>query len=640
MSEELHFKTQNIKELVELQPLQCVLVSTKELDDAWNEAIRKWHYLGYKKMIGQRIKYLIYSENMLLSAISFNRSSLRVGVRDEWLGWDETTRRRLSHHVVNNNRFLIMPWIRIKNLASHILSIVLKCLVEDWQRIYGVTPYAVETFVDISRYSGISYKAANWHYLGQTRGFGKVGKAFVYHGEPKGVYIYLLSPNLLKEIGRSCPQHSLSNPKHVRLWQMILSRPDWHSELFEEVGLNEDTVLEIGDYFITFLDHFEDSFSRQAQKRNAEVYIKGLLSDLERKSIEPIALEYLDPKGVRTLQQFLVDSPWDDTTMKHLYQERALSGIADEDAMLTMDGSDNPKKGKDSAGVARQYCGRLGKVDNCQAGVFIGYSSKKGYGLLDSALYLPEKWFEGEYREKWEKCDIPEDTIFRTKTELTLEMINNLDEQHGLPFKWAGGDAAFGSHDFRKKLPSHLYFFGDVRSDQLIFLTKPEWQLPDSSGNKGSNTSKLIPTVEPIQVKNVALDESIPWQTVSLGEGSKGTVWAQVKVLRVHKHFDSEDDGEAWLYIRKHANGEVRYAIVDAPADIEIAELHRAAILRWPIEQSFQECKSYLGMADYETRSYLGWHRHMLLVMVAFQFVLEIRRMFEKKTNQEKANRF
>ncbi|MGG2198137.1 MULTISPECIES: Druantia anti-phage system protein DruA [Paenibacillus] len=164
--------------------------------------VRTWHYLGYESMIGPRLKYQVLYLDMPIAAISFNRASLRVGVRDQWLGWDDDGKHKLLSHVVNNNRFLILPWVRIKNLASHVLSQSLRLLQNDWPRLHGVTPYAVEMFVDFTRYPGTCYKAANWRYVSETRGFGKVGKRFVYHGNRKGVFLYLLGRKLPKFIAQ------------------------------------------------------------------------------------------------------------------------------------------------------------------------------------------------------------------------------------------------------------------------------------------------------------------------------------------------------------------------------------------------------------------------------------------------------
>jgi SRSO17 transposase len=413
---------------------------------------------------------------------------------------------------------------------------------------------------------------------------------------------------------------------------MMLSKPDWSKDLFAEAGLNEESVAALGSRLGDYLDYYGACFPWSAQQRNAETYIKGLLSDLDRKSVEPIALRYLDEKAVRTLQQFQKDAPWDDAQMKRLYQARVLNTFSDPEGMLTIDGSDFVKKGTHSAGVARQYCGRLGKVENCQAGVFIGYAGKDGYGLLDCALYLPKAWFDEAHNDRRQKCDIPEDAAFRTKPQLALDMIAQIQSHHALPFRWVGCDSAFGCDaTFRASLPESTYFFADIRSNQCVFLVRPEWSIPERTSNRGRVPSVARASEEPKPVSAVGADESIPWEEVIM-EGSKGPVYAQVKCCRVIECVDGIDGEELWLYIRKYENGDIKYAFSNAPEDMENRILHSCATLRWPIEQCFQECKGYLGMSDYETRSFTAWHRHVLLVMVAFLFVLEVRQLFVKKT--------
>lgn len=621
-----------------LQPLSLLLVNGTEDEEVWNCMVRTWHYLGYQKMIGQRLKYLVLSQGMPIAAISFNRASFHIGARDTWLGWTEEGRRNLLSHVVNNNRFLIAPWIRVKNLASHILSLSLRRMEVDWLRLYGVKPYLVETFVDFNRYQGTCYKAANWHYAGETRGFSKVGKAFVYHGHRKGVFLYLLDRRLLERVSQFPvivpPPRPNPKPERVRSWDMMLGQPDWSPELFAAIGLNERTVAELSTQLGRYLNTYSSCYTNAAQQKNGETYIKGLLSDLDRKSIEPIALRYEDENAVRTLQMFLKDSPWDEQQMKQFYQSRVCTMANDPFGMITVDGSDFPKKGTHSAGVSRQYCGRLGKVESCQAGVFIGYSGSNGYGLLDSRLYLPKVWFDDKHRVLWPKCDIPEDTAFLTKPELALEMIREAVGDHEFGFKWVGCDGAFGSDPaFRKGLPEHVLFFADVHSNQRIYRECPTWSLPEWTG-RGRRPTKRAPSSPAVAVATVAEDDTLPWEEVRLMEGAKGPVHTLVKCCRVVEVQDDRDGEELWLYIRKYEDGRIKYALCNAPADTDIHELHHAAMLRWPIEQSFQECKGFLGMSHYETRSYKGWHRHMLLVMVAHLFVLEVRHQFKKKTTK------
>jgi len=619
--------------LKDFRPLTFILVNGKPEEELWDEVVRTWHYLGYKKMIGPRVKYLVLTGDNPIAAISFNRASLHVGVRDKWLGWNEEGRRMLLCHVVSNNRFLICPWVHIKNLASHVLSQALRLLQTDWRRLYDIEPYAVETFIDFSRNKGTCYKAANWQYLGTTRGFGKVGNAFVYHGNHKGVFAYVLNRKIFHSIARY-PRPPDPTIEARRVVDMMLSEPGWSPNLFAEVGLTEEAVAGLGQKLSEYMDYFRPCFSRMSQLRNAKLYIKGLLSNINRKNVERMTLKYQEGRAVRPMQEFQRAAPWDDAELKRLHIDRVVEKLGDPDGMMTIDGTDFPKKGKHSAGVAPQYCGRLGKTANCQASVFIGYTSKKGYALVTGRLYLPECWHEDGHQALREQCEIPGRVGFRTKPQLALDMLSELEKHHQLPYKWIGCDAAFGCDGgFRDSLPDGAYFFADIRSNQRIFPTRPKWLPQERKGTRGRAPTKLVPDVVAISASDVAADESIPWQEVIMAKGSKGPIRATIKYCRIIEYMDGYDGDELWLYIRKHENNELRYALSNAPGDIDVSELHTASSLRWPIEQCFQECKSELGMGQYETRSYIGWHRHMLFVMIAHLFVFEVRCLFQKKND-------
>ena len=382
----------------DLPAITIVNVSHTRKEATWDYMVRAYHYLGYQKMIGPRIKYLIYADERPIAALSYNRASLSIGTREEYVGWDSEQKRQLLPHVVNNNRFLILPWVKVKNLASHILSLSLKQLKVDWPAIYGYMPYMVETFVDLNRNKGVCYRAANWVYLGQTKGFGKVGKAFVYHGNPKGVYIYVLNKGFSRIIKENTASRRTLKTANREALMMMLQTPDWNPAILEEAGITVESVGTLADKLLSFIEQFKECFSRKKQYKHAACYIKGLLSDLDRKSIEPIALRYAgSEKEVRNMQYFLPHGAWDETSMLAIYQSlmaEAADGLEpDPDGMLTLDGSCMPKKGTESVGVARQYCGRLGKTDNCQEGVFVGYTCRNVYGLLNARLYMPQKWF-------------------------------------------------------------------------------------------------------------------------------------------------------------------------------------------------------------------------------------------------------
>lgn len=164
----------------------------------WEYLVRRYHYLGYKGVMGRFLKYLIYLEDTPVALTGFSGASLRVRCRDEFIGWDEVTRRSNLKHIVNNFRFLILPWARVKYLASHILSKNIALLVRDWKEQYNVEVYLVETFVERGRFEGTSYRASNWHFVGTTRGYGKTKTSYTNHGIIKDVYLYPVCRDFLR----------------------------------------------------------------------------------------------------------------------------------------------------------------------------------------------------------------------------------------------------------------------------------------------------------------------------------------------------------------------------------------------------------------------------------------------------------
>ena len=175
--------------LAELQPITIEVVNKTEAEQLWDGFIRQHHYLGFNTMIGQYIKYLVWSEDRPLAALSFNRAALRVGVRDNYIGWNEEGRKKYLKFVVSNHRYLILPWVKVKNLASHILGLCLRRLKGDWCQFYNCEPLLVETFVNSDQYWGTCYLASNWVYVGETKGFGKQGNKFEFHGQKKKVFL-------------------------------------------------------------------------------------------------------------------------------------------------------------------------------------------------------------------------------------------------------------------------------------------------------------------------------------------------------------------------------------------------------------------------------------------------------------------
>ena len=164
----------------------------------WEYLIDKYHYLGYKRPVGASVKYIVYSDERLAGCIGFATAVLKLNLRDKWIGWTVEQKQKNLHLVINNVRFLILPWVRVKNLASRILSMATRQVQKDWESLYGCRPVLVETFVDIGKFIGTSYKASNWIYLGRTKGEGRCGMNYFVHNQPKDVYAYPLAKDYLR----------------------------------------------------------------------------------------------------------------------------------------------------------------------------------------------------------------------------------------------------------------------------------------------------------------------------------------------------------------------------------------------------------------------------------------------------------
>ena len=609
-------------------PVRLHKVDETKWEAFWNELVREHHYLGYKGQMGARIKYVITLGKQIVGAISFCSAAYRLGPRDEYIGWSEEVRLSKLPHLLTNNRFLILPWIRIHNLASHILSKSLRQLREDWEKQYEVTPYMIETFVDREKYLGTCYIAANWTYLGVTKGYGRRGSTFEYHGQVKDIYVYIMNQSFAREFRPDLKR--LRNGRE-EIEAMINGTPIWHPTILKAMGIVGDFTKQIRQHFA---QHIEKYMSYLGNKQNRAHFIameKGFLSDLERKSIEPIAIAYEGSENVRNLTNFMGTSKWDEEGMHGEYRKDISGQLAHENGMITLDETGFPKKGRNSVGVARQYCGRTGKTDNCQVGVMAGYVSPLGYGLIDYELYMPGKWFEDSHANLRKRCGVPASLKFQTKNQIATDMILKAADSGLFPAKYVGVDSAYGSDSkFLNSLPEGMVYFADVKKDQMVFVGRPKMSVPPYSG-KGRKPRIEAPEFPPRMVKEIAEDANLPWNDVVLGIGAKGPIITNDKYLRVVEVRDGIPGKDIWLYIRKLSDGSIKYALCNESVDATAEDLRRPALMRWSIEQSFNECKDYLGMDHYESRSWIGWRRHMLLCLIAHLFTIKLRMEYSCK---------
>ncbi len=625
-------------------PLTVQVASQSPLEPLWDQLVRGYHYLGYQKLLGHRLKYLACLQDRPVAALAFSAPARALRVRDQWIGWSAVQRKAHLDRVVNNSRFLILPWVTVKNLASQVLARTLARLPQDWAARFGTHLWLVETFVDPARFRGTCYRAANWHALGQTSGHGKQGPGYVYHGAIKEVYAYVLTPRFRHWLGcrqqpyrpSHRPPPSLAKGEDLH---MILRYAGWSPDLVPGMTLTEPEVAGLADALVAFHAQFHACFGRIEHRRLGLAYLSGLLSNQTAKSVEPIALAFLDADAVRPLQRFMKAYGWDDAAMAATHQALLAATLAAPDGMLTVDSCEFPKKGTESVGVARQYCGARGKVENCQSGVFVGYASDQGYGLVASRLYLPEQWFAPEQAQRRKDTGVPTELTFQTKPQIARALVARIAQTHLFPATWLGCDAVFGADwTFLDAVPPGTAYFASVRATTPVFLTRPRVSVPRYRGRGRKPTKPRVTRGRVQTVGTIAQSPSCPWTPVVLAEGAKGPIRAEVACLRVTPAVGGLPRATpVWLFLRRLEDGQIKYAFSNAPADTPLAALCRAATLRWPIEQCFQDGKSQVGMDHYEHRSWPAWHRHMLYVFLALHFLLRLRLRFKKNTGLDAA---
>jgi SRSO17 transposase len=377
----------------------------------------------------------------------------------------------------------------------------------------------------------------------------------------------------------------------------------------------------------------------ESRQERMDAYLRGLLLDAEStKTAESIALKvHGDPSQVRMTQVFLGQSPWPDEPLRAELVLWVDQEIGSAQGTLIVDESGFPKWGDKSVGVARQYCGATGKIDNCQMGVFLAYASTAGHTLLDERLYLTEEWARDAKRRQ--EAGVPEGVVFRTKPELALELIRCVGPKvrHG----WVTFDEGYG------KDPGFLSgleelderYIGEVPKSCRVWLQRPRVTEP-KPGRSGRPRQKARvgarqPKPQTVEEIAAALPSSA-WKRLRFREGSQGTQQAHFARVRVVAERDDLPGPDLWLVIERSCDQApyLKYYLSNAAPNCPLLEMVQAGHNRWPVEDCFLRGKQEVGLDDYEVRGWRGWHHHMTLTMLALWFlVLQKRRLGEKNRN-------
>jgi SRSO17 transposase len=397
-----------------------------------------------------------------------------------------------------------------------------------------------------------------------------------------------------------------------------------------ECNLLPGDVEQLVEELAAYYHLFAPAFHRAEQAKWGEVYVNGLLSGLARKTTERIALDL--GQNVRDMQHFIGQSPWPLEPLLAIHQQIVAETLGEPDGVVLIDESGVVKQGEHSVGVAQQYCGSVGKVANSQVGVYLGYVSRKGYSVISGRLFMPKQWLDAEHADKRKACGVPEGLAFTTKPQIALDLLQEMQRRGDLPFQWVAADELYGdSPAFRDGVAAMgKWYFTEIACSTLIWRRRPAVFVPPWSG-RGKHPTKLrlrTPTNKPRRVDSlVARIPKKSWIRATIKEGSKGPLVCDFAFLRVTEARAGLPGPEVWLIIRRNLDdrSEVKFYFSNASQDIPCLDLVRVTGMRWPIETIFEEGKGEVGLDHYETRSWLGWHHHMLLSFLAHHFLVRLR---------------
>lgn len=352
-------------------------------------------------------------------------------------------------------------------------------------------------------------------------------------------------------------------------------------------------------------------FARSEPRERVAAYVRGLLAPVERKNSWTLA-ERAGESSPDGMQRLLATADWDADAVRDDVRDYVVDHLGDTDAVLVVDETGFLKKGTKSAGVARQYSGTAGRIENCQVGVFLAYAAPAGRTFIDRELYLPKAWTED--RDRCTEAGVPDDVEFATKPELAMRMLTRAMDA-GVPAGWVTGDEVYGQH-------SRLRALLEARAMPYVLAVPVNQRVISARDGRivESRADAAAATVSPQA-----------WKRISAGAGAKGPRmyhWARVAIRPL------EDPGAGyWLLIRRSLTDPTdrAYYLCHGPAGTPLRELVRVAGARWAIEESFQTAKGEVGLDQYQVRRWDGWYRHITLAMLAHAFLTVTRAAADEK---------
>jgi SRSO17 transposase len=391
---------------------------------------------------------------------------------------------------------------------------------------------------------------------------------------------------------------------------------------------------------------FRPLFGRIDRYLHGRTYLHGLLLDGERKSIEPLSRRV--PGGdEQALQQFVNQSPWEAAPVLRAYRARMAEAFADEGGLIVVDDTSFPKQGKHSVGVARQYCGALGKAANCQVAVSLHYAGPAGDYPLGLRLFLPEAWTAAP--ERLDRARVPGDErAARAKWQIALDLLDEVRAE-GLPHALVAADAGYGAGgEFRAGLEARQerYIVG-LLGEELVFPEPPRWvvRAPKPRGRPPTRAHLAEDAPRPVAVKELA--ECLERRPVRWREGTKGWLEAEFAWVRVWVGHRWErgvpigaipDPAESarWLLVEWRRDGTVKYALSNLPPETTVEQAVPRWKERWQVERGYLQLKDELGLDHFEGRSWTGFHHHAAMTFLAYGFLVLERKRAEAEQAEHK----
>jgi len=407
------------------------------------------------------------------------------------------------------------------------------------------------------------------------------------------------------------------------------------SRLYGDRDMDIPQIRSLKPKLKKFLTRFDDCFPRKDTRAHLPTYVSGQLSDIPEKSVEPIAIN----AGVapRTLQEFLSQHHWDHDRLRDQLQHIVRDEHAGPHSIGIIDETSDVKKGDKTPGVQRQWCGSVGKKENCLVTVHLGYARDGFHCLIDGELYLPEIWSDD--RERCRQAGIPDEMTYRPKWQIALELYDRAIA-NGLHFDWMTFDEGYGSKpDFLRGLEArHREFVGEVPRSFSGWL-KPPRVITRPFHKNGRGRGRKVPRLAsggppPRRVEAMLRGRAFvdqPWQRWRVKDGEKGPMIWEVK----HARFTPKDEdgmpGEAMhLMVARSVVDpkEVKFFVSNAPPKTPVQKLLLVGFSRWRVERCFEDQKGEIGLDQYEGRRYQGLKRHLILCCVSYLFLSRMREEF------------